>query len=423
MVEYESFEDVLNDLNIDESDLKRLVSEGALRAYRDEDRMKFRRDDIDSLKISGGRLESLAKGTKERGASDAEIQSLSEADALEVVEDTDETLVNVGDLSGDVDFEDTGATSVPTVELDIGGEADATLTDELVFEDIEGGDAGGADATLAMDGMTLGDDDLGLETEPLAGPDADATMIESGDEITLSADDEITLTGDEGLDMTGGSAVRTGLGQQTALGQTSMGSFATMAPPPMMAPQIQVQEKVKYIEILPSEPVWTKIIAGFFLAFMFVVALATLGGRAKDEFFGIASFGYGMVSKPAGMKEKTELSQLPLRPSSGSTPIPPSDPGYYSPEHWLVVAGSGEPVAPGMELIRKPDGRFGASVGREEFRKPEATVTRENMAQELKDKGAALDKLRRAYLQPASRPSSSSSTPAPAPEPTPAPVQ
>ena len=153
MVEYESFEDVLGDLDIEETDLKRLVSEGALRAYRDEDRMKFRKDDIEALRLSGGRLESFSKGVRERGDSDAEIPTLSEGDELEIIEETDETMLDIGDLSDDVDFEDTGATSVPTVELDLGDEMDATLTDELVFEDLDEGDGGLGDAD-ARPGLT-----------------------------------------------------------------------------------------------------------------------------------------------------------------------------------------------------------------------------------------------------------------------------
>ena len=49
MPNYKSFDDVLNDLNMDEDELKRLVSEGQIRAFRDDDRMKFRSEDVQSL--------------------------------------------------------------------------------------------------------------------------------------------------------------------------------------------------------------------------------------------------------------------------------------------------------------------------------------------------------------------------------------
>lgn len=50
MPEYFSFEDVLKELNIDEEELKRMVSEGELRAFRSENKMKFKAEDVDNLK-------------------------------------------------------------------------------------------------------------------------------------------------------------------------------------------------------------------------------------------------------------------------------------------------------------------------------------------------------------------------------------
>lgn len=44
-----SFEKALRELKMRSEELKKLVSEGEIRAYRDGDSMKFRRDDIDSL--------------------------------------------------------------------------------------------------------------------------------------------------------------------------------------------------------------------------------------------------------------------------------------------------------------------------------------------------------------------------------------
>ena len=37
-------------MSMDEDELKRLVSEGQIRAFRDENRMKFRKEDISALK-------------------------------------------------------------------------------------------------------------------------------------------------------------------------------------------------------------------------------------------------------------------------------------------------------------------------------------------------------------------------------------
>jgi excisionase family DNA binding protein len=51
--EFYSFDEVLRQLNIDENRLKRLVSEGEIRAFREGDQMKFKRAEIDNLAGKG----------------------------------------------------------------------------------------------------------------------------------------------------------------------------------------------------------------------------------------------------------------------------------------------------------------------------------------------------------------------------------
>lgn len=53
--EFYSFDEVLRQLSIDENRLKRLVSEGEIRAFREGDQMKFKRTEIDSLAGRSGR--------------------------------------------------------------------------------------------------------------------------------------------------------------------------------------------------------------------------------------------------------------------------------------------------------------------------------------------------------------------------------
>lgn len=50
MADYYSFEDVMRELELGEEELKRMVSEGELRAFRDENKMKFKKEDVESLK-------------------------------------------------------------------------------------------------------------------------------------------------------------------------------------------------------------------------------------------------------------------------------------------------------------------------------------------------------------------------------------
>lgn len=50
MVDYYSFEDVMEELELSEEEIKRMVSEGELRAFRDENKMKFKKEDVESIK-------------------------------------------------------------------------------------------------------------------------------------------------------------------------------------------------------------------------------------------------------------------------------------------------------------------------------------------------------------------------------------
>jgi hypothetical protein len=50
MADYFSFEEVMGELQVDEDELKRMVSEGELRAFRSENKMKFKKEDVENLK-------------------------------------------------------------------------------------------------------------------------------------------------------------------------------------------------------------------------------------------------------------------------------------------------------------------------------------------------------------------------------------
>ena len=50
--EFVSFEKALRDLKMQGDDLKKLVSEGGIRAFRDGPSMKFKREDLEALKAS-----------------------------------------------------------------------------------------------------------------------------------------------------------------------------------------------------------------------------------------------------------------------------------------------------------------------------------------------------------------------------------
>ncbi len=126
--EFFTFDEVLKKLQIDETRLKRLVSEGEIRAFREGDEMKFRRADVENL-------------------------------------DGDDEVAGVIDLSA--------------------GDASETLTDDLIFDegddlDLTAADAGMATAEISSQD-TLVDEEIGMSTEPLG--------IEPGD-MTDMVDDE-----------------------------------------------------------------------------------------------------------------------------------------------------------------------------------------------------------------------------------------
>ncbi|MHC4859657.1 MAG: helix-turn-helix domain-containing protein [Planctomycetota bacterium] len=142
--EFYTFEEVTKQLDIDEQKLKRLVSEGEIRAFREGDEMKFKKSDIDSLNL--------------------------------------------------------GATEAETSEIDLSaGQEDAseTLTDDLIFDegdelDLSSDDAGMATAEISSQDTFVdeGGAPVGMSTEPLEFSEEgfDEEMEEeTGDEIAVAA--------------------------------------------------------------------------------------------------------------------------------------------------------------------------------------------------------------------------------------------
>jgi excisionase family DNA binding protein len=62
-----SFEEALKELRLKEEELKRLVSEGEIRAFREGDTMKLRRADVENLRseLSGGEVVDLGEVKEE----------------------------------------------------------------------------------------------------------------------------------------------------------------------------------------------------------------------------------------------------------------------------------------------------------------------------------------------------------------------
>jgi excisionase family DNA binding protein len=120
--EFYTFDEVLHQLDIGEQKLKRLVSEGEIRAFREGDEMKFKKSDIDTL----------------------DMDATEDGETREV------------DLSAG------------------GGDASETLTDDLIFDegdelDLSSDDAGMATAEISSQDTFVdeGGEPVGMSTEPL----------------------------------------------------------------------------------------------------------------------------------------------------------------------------------------------------------------------------------------------------------------
>jgi excisionase family DNA binding protein len=125
--EFYSFDEVLRQLSIDENRLKRLVSEGEIRAFREGDQMKFKRTEIDGLAGRGG-----------RGSQTSET-SLTE-----------------------ISLEDE---SQPTVA--VGGRRGETLADDLLDEPDLSARGGMRTAEISSQDTFIDQSDVGMSTEPI----------------------------------------------------------------------------------------------------------------------------------------------------------------------------------------------------------------------------------------------------------------
>jgi excisionase family DNA binding protein len=77
-----SFEKALRELKMRSEELKKLVSEGEIRAYRDGDSMKFRREDVSSLQTKSEGATKLSMGDALEDDTGMVTEQISEEDTL-----------------------------------------------------------------------------------------------------------------------------------------------------------------------------------------------------------------------------------------------------------------------------------------------------------------------------------------------------
>ena len=142
--DYLSFDDALNELQMQEAELRALVSQGKLRAFRDENTLKFRRSDVEDLR-------------KQR-----------ETEATMVLRPDDAALATPASAETKTDL----AGPAPVAEDSIDLLADEVLDYDDTAETIIGGDLGGFDGDSVL---TLDDESsTAFEPEPAFAPEPGA---------------------------------------------------------------------------------------------------------------------------------------------------------------------------------------------------------------------------------------------------------
>ncbi len=92
--EFFSFDEALNELRLKEEELKRLVSEGEIRAFRKGETMKLRRSDVESLRseLQGGEVVDLGDDLVEELVFEEEPAAEPVGMATEAISDLDTIL-------------------------------------------------------------------------------------------------------------------------------------------------------------------------------------------------------------------------------------------------------------------------------------------------------------------------------------------
>lgn len=96
--EFLSFDEALRELRLKEEELKRLVSEGEIRAFRDGETMKLRKSDVENLRseLSGGEVVDLGAASEELVFEDD--TDLDAGMATEEISETDTILEEVAEV-------------------------------------------------------------------------------------------------------------------------------------------------------------------------------------------------------------------------------------------------------------------------------------------------------------------------------------
>lgn len=196
MAKYMTFEEVLAELQIDEDELKNLVSQGELRGFRDGRSMKFKTDDVLTLK-SGRETEPTIILTE----SDQEMGIAESSDELILEDSTSDTVINIGDIMGggkseqqEIVFDTTEEftvsphdsdpeAAIPTVEV-------PSISEDVGFEDSEAAlvEVGSSDLTSRSSPMRGGGGAARGRSAPPPGSMASGVSVVSGSSASMETE-------------------------------------------------------------------------------------------------------------------------------------------------------------------------------------------------------------------------------------------
>lgn len=118
--EFYSFDEALKELRLKEEELKRLVSEGEIRAFREGDTMKLRKADVENLRaeLSGGEVVELGD-VKEELVFEDDVEVVEDAGmATQEIGDVDTVVDDVVEVAEDAEIELEGAEGEPAEDVE-----------------------------------------------------------------------------------------------------------------------------------------------------------------------------------------------------------------------------------------------------------------------------------------------------------------
>ena len=123
--EFFSFDEALSELRLKEEELKRLVSEGEIRAFREGDTMKLRRGDVEALRseLGGGEVVDLGEPSEELVFED---DSFADAGmATEEISEVDTIIEDDIEDVGEIEIEEEVVAAAPVRRAGAGARSSA----------------------------------------------------------------------------------------------------------------------------------------------------------------------------------------------------------------------------------------------------------------------------------------------------------